>query len=84
MNEPHLILSCPRYEETRRELDIEAIVHDIVQQYGEGEGGYAVFWGKGMNLHVRHLQRRLECAMQLKDIYLKDVMALKPLYYRYR
>ena len=84
MDEVHLVLVCPRYTGTRRELGIEDLVNDIVQQHGGGEDGYAVYWGKGKDLHVDHLQWRVECALKLREIYLTDIVDLKPIYYRYR
>ena len=65
------------------ELGVEDLVNSIVQQHGGGEGGYAAYWGKGKSLHVDQLQWRVECAQKLKEVYLTDIISLKPLYYRY-
>ena len=83
MNEIHLILGCTRYTQARRDMNIQGLVNDLVQRYGEGEQAYEAFWGKRFNLHVQHLVWRLECAVKLREIYLEDVPILKPLYYRY-
>ena len=83
MNEIHLILGCPRYELAREHLGIMQEVRRIVGQYGEGEEGYGIYWGKGQGLRVEDLTWRLQCAMYLRDYYLQDVLVLKPIYYRY-
>ena len=83
INEIHLLLVCPRYKATRMELGLQGVVEEVVQQYGGGEDGYGVFWGKGYNLHVEQLEWRLQCAIKLREVYLEDVVVLKPLYYRY-
>ena len=60
MNELHLLLVCPRYKETGKELELEGVVDGIVQQYGGGKDGYGVFRSKGFNLFVSQFEWRLQ------------------------
>ena len=82
LNEIHLLLVCPRYDITRELLGLVDVVRDTVQSHGEGAEGYAAYWGKGYSLDVSQLRWRLQCAVYLRDIYLEDIVALKPIYFR--
>ena len=82
MNEVHLLLVCPQYAATREHLGLVEVVRDVVQTHGEGEEGYAAYWGKGNSLNVDQLKWRLQCAIYMRDIYLEDIITLKPIYFR--
>ena len=56
MNEVHLLLVCPQYAATREHLGLVEVVQDVVQTHGEGEEGYAAYWGKGNSLNVDQLK----------------------------
>ena len=80
-SEVYLILGCPQYAAARDHLGLADRVQGIVSQHGEGEKGYGAYWWKGQNLHVKVLKWRLQCAVY-RDLYLDNVLVLKPIYYR--
>ena len=84
MNEMHLLLKCPRYSSTRRILGIDTLIQNLNESYRTPQEAYVKYFGKNAVVSKDELAWRVDCAVLLKEVYLKDVPVMKQHLRRYK
>ena len=72
LNEPHILLECPRYSQARQHLDMHHAVNNAMYQAPNVNAAYAVYWGKQNPHPLSELKSRIRMANQLVEVYEND------------
>ena len=72
LNEPHILLECPRLAAARVQLGMQHAVDEAMRRMPTAKMGYAVYWGKHNTHSLQDLKLRITMANQLLEIYEED------------
>ena len=72
LNEPHILLECPRLSAARAHLGMQHAVDEAMSHVPTAKMGYAKYWGKTSTHSLQELRWRLTMASQLLEVYEED------------
>ena len=76
LNEPHILLECPRLENARESLNMHHAVKEAMRNAGTINVAYARFWGKNRAHSLQELRNRINMANQLIEVYEADTRTI--------
>jgi len=76
LNEPHILLKCPRLRDARESLSMHHAVSEAMRNTGTVNAAYARFWGINQTNSLQELRRRINMANQLIEVYEADTRAI--------
>lgn len=76
LNEPHILIECPRYNQARQHIGMHHAVNEAMHQTTNIKVAYAVYWGKTDPRSLTDLRNRIHMANQLVEIYEADTRVI--------